>query len=233
MSTPLITISESANVKEAIALMQAEKIKRLPVVRGGRIVGILSRADLLRGFAGLDGPRGDSGFDPFMGVDRDFAAAGSEPQPPASPPPAPATPTLTAADFRQSVVAAQEHAHEALRHARIEARERHRHDVEEARAAHISESFWRGMLLNARHAAERGELELMILRFPREVCGDAGRMIDNGEAGWETTLHGEAADVFRRWALELKPRGFHLRARTLDYPGGLPGDIGLFLSWGA
>jgi hypothetical protein len=32
----------------------------------------------------------------------------------------------------------------------------------------------------------------------------------------------------------LKPNGFRLaaRVRVLDYPGGMPGDVGLFLHWG-
>jgi hypothetical protein len=30
---------------------------------------------------------------------------------------------------------------------------------------------------------------------------------------------------------DLKPNGFRLVARVLDFPDGLPGDIGLFLSW--
>jgi hypothetical protein len=30
---------------------------------------------------------------------------------------------------------------------------------------------------------------------------------------------------------ELKPLGFKLNAQILDYPGGMPGDIGLYLRW--
>jgi hypothetical protein len=30
----------------------------------------------------------------------------------------------------------------------------------------------------------------------------------------------------------LKLNGFRLAARVLDFPGGMPGDIGLFLVWG-
>jgi hypothetical protein len=39
------------------------------------------------------------------------------------------------------------------------------------------------------------------------------------------TLRGEAEH-------DLKPCGFHLSARVLDFPDGMPGDIGLFLGWG-
>jgi len=47
------------------------------------------------------------------------------------------------------------------------------------------------------------------------------------------TLCGEAAEIHLRWERELKPRGFVLGARVLDFPEGVPGDIGLFLIWGS
>jgi hypothetical protein len=30
---------------------------------------------------------------------------------------------------------------------------------------------------------------------------------------------------------ELAPRGFQLKAQILDWPGGIPGDVGWFLAW--
>lgn len=233
MSAPVISVSEATDIAEAVRLMGLERIKRLPVTRAGKLVGIISRADLLRGLAHMPASRlsmADDAMGLFDSIDAHYARSHAIPNGQASPPAAPVS-TLTAAEFRQSVEVAQLHAQEAQRLARQQARQHHQHEVEVAREAHISDSFWRAMLLNARHAAERGEMELQILRFPREVCSDGGRAIDNSEAGWETTLHGEAAELFRRWAMELKPRGFHIKARTLDYPNGFPGDIGLFLSW--
>ena len=47
------------------------------------------------------------------------------------------------------------------------------------------------------------------------------------------TLRGEAAEIYLRWERDLKPHGFRLAARVLDFPGGMPGDIGLFLIPGA
>jgi len=37
-------------------------------------------------------------------------------------------------------------------------------------------------------------------------------------------------ELYARWCDQLSPRGFHLAARVLDFPGGKPGDVGLFLS---
>jgi hypothetical protein len=38
--------------------------------------------------------------------------------------------------------------------------------------------------------------------------------------------------LYLGWERDLKPRGFRLAARMVDFPGGMPGDIGLFLIWG-
>lgn len=235
MSSPVISVNEHTDITEAVQLMIAHRIKRLPVTHAGKLVGIVARADMLHALTRLpNGPGAVNGAETsglFEGIDRDFARNGA-PHPAAAPtPPQPPVTTLTADEFRHAVEAAKEHVVEERRAAKREALERHLHDIEAARDAHVSESNWRTVLLNARHAAERGDTELQVLRFPREVCSDAGRAVDNAEEGWETTLHGEAADIFRRWATELKPAGFHLRARTVEYPNGFPGDIGLFLSW--
>ena len=74
--------------------------------------------------------------------------------------------------------------------------------------------------------------ELLLLRFPHDLCSDGGRAINAPEPDWPSTLRGEAAEVYLRWQRELKPQGFQLAARILDFPGGLIGDVGLFLVWG-
>jgi CBS domain-containing protein len=54
MSAPAITISPGRQVHEAAALMIAESVNRLPVVEDGKLVGILTRADVVRAFARTD-----------------------------------------------------------------------------------------------------------------------------------------------------------------------------------
>jgi hypothetical protein len=84
----------------------------------------------------------------------------------------------------------------------------------------------------AMHAeAERGGTKHLALRVPCGICTDGGRMINSGQPGWPATLRGEAADLYRFWQMELKPQGFHLWAEILDFPNGMPGDVGLTLSW--
>lgn len=55
MTAPAITITADRLVAEAAALMLDRRINRLPVVEGARLVGIVTRADLVRAFIRDDG----------------------------------------------------------------------------------------------------------------------------------------------------------------------------------
>jgi len=50
MSRGLISVTEDASVEQVASLMGLHGIRRVPVVRGGQLVGTVSRADLLRLF---------------------------------------------------------------------------------------------------------------------------------------------------------------------------------------
>jgi hypothetical protein len=80
-------------------------------------------------------------------------------------------------------------------------------------------------------AAERGERELQVLRFSSEFCTDGGRAINNFEPHWPDTLTGFAKRAHEFWQKELQPLGYKVRAQILDFPGGMPGDVGIYLSW--
>ncbi len=54
MSSPALTIGPDRSVAEAAATMLRRGVNRLPVVDDGRLVGIVTRADLVRGFARSD-----------------------------------------------------------------------------------------------------------------------------------------------------------------------------------
>ncbi len=54
MTAPAITIAPRHRVDAAAALMLDCGVNRLPVVDGGRLVGIVTRADLVRAFAATD-----------------------------------------------------------------------------------------------------------------------------------------------------------------------------------
>ena len=51
MTAAVVTISASTPVREVVELMQQHGIKRVPVLEGERVIGIVSKADLLRGLA--------------------------------------------------------------------------------------------------------------------------------------------------------------------------------------
>ncbi|MDI6892562.1 MAG: CBS domain-containing protein [Actinomycetota bacterium] len=48
MSTNLIYATEDAPIEEIATLMLEKRIKRLPILRDGKLVGIISRADVLK-----------------------------------------------------------------------------------------------------------------------------------------------------------------------------------------
>ena len=82
-----------------------------------------------------------------------------------------------------------------------------------------------------RRAAEEGKSEVMAFRFPSEWCTDKGRAINNFEPHWPETLTGFAKRGYEYYEQELRPAGYKARAQVLDFPSGVPGDVGIFLSW--
>ncbi|WP_232479137.1 hypothetical protein [Roseomonas rosulenta] len=86
-------------------------------------------------------------------------------------------------------------------------------------------------LLRIRRAFEAGERELMLLKFPSVLCEDGGRRINNHLDGWQDTLPGVMHKIYEWWDRDLKPGGFTFSARVIDFPGGMPGDVGIFIGW--
>lgn len=83
-----------------------------------------------------------------------------------------------------------------------------------------------------RQAAQRGETELMVMRFPNALCSDHGRAINNAEPSWPETLTGRPRQAYELWRDHLRDGGFKLTAMIIEWPGGMPGDVGFFLKWG-
>jgi hypothetical protein len=80
-------------------------------------------------------------------------------------------------------------------------------------------------------AVEDGRTSVQVLRFPNHLCSDNGRAINQAEAGWEKTLTGRPKELYEFWERRMKPLGYHLRYEIVDFPGGMPGDVGITLSW--
>lgn len=251
MSRPLISIGPKASVQEIAEAMHAHRVKRLPVIEDGQIIGVVSRADLLSVVESLPKVRLEeepgAGFLSFLesliggsslrgGMDRPSAAAHADGgairivQAPASAP----SPVqqFSAKDFQSRVISYKAETVDHKERERKAAALDRRRQVKALVDAHVNAQIWQDMLDHARLAASDGETEYLLLRFPSDLCTDGGRRIDVAEEGWEETLRGEAADLYDRWRKELKPQGFGLSARIVSYVDGIIGDIGLFLTWG-
>jgi CBS domain-containing protein len=241
MSKPVITVGEDTGAGEIARMLAAYRIKRVPVVRKGQVVGIVSRENLLRWLANEESHRdvkpkegavarvlGDA----LAPLKWHFERPHHENEAGATPMTQPDEPSSGAADFRRLVLdfeSKEARRHEDLRHS---AEEEQKHKAADLIGQHISEESWRNLIQGARTAAEQGQKEYQLLRFPSQLCSDGGRAINAPDPDWPSTLRGEAAEVFQRWSHDLKPQGFHLAARVVDFPDGVPGDIGLFLVWG-
>ena len=240
MSAPLITVGENTSTGDIARLLKDHQVKRVPVVRDGRIVGIVSRANLLGALISAEErlvPRREhsSLSDALASLDDQFLHRRNLPDTHEPPPPAdPADQAVPlVADFQGLVSDFKRHEREQREALGQAAAERRGQEVKELIDQHILDEKWRALLHEARVAAQRGEKQLVLMRFPSELCSDGGRAINVAEPGWPATLRGAAAEMYLRWERDLKPHGFHLTASVLEFPDGMPGDIGLFLIWGA
>ena len=82
-----------------------------------------------------------------------------------------------------------------------------------------------------KRAVDNGLTEVRVGRLPNQLFTDRGRAINQQEAGWENTLTGLAKEVFEFWQQYLQPRGYKIKYEIVDFPDGMPGDIGITLSW--
>jgi hypothetical protein len=80
-------------------------------------------------------------------------------------------------------------------------------------------------------AAEQGSQQVQIITFPANYCNDRGRRINNNEPDWPNSLEGFAKKAYEFYEKELKPLGYRAHVEIIDYPGGMPGNVGMFLKW--
>lgn len=234
MSAPVVTVTEHAHVSEIGKLLGTHKIKRVPVLRDGQIVGIVSRADLIRALT-VQSPAPSAHHGGLFDWGNHRSSHDEHAEPKARPTDSASIARQkanTASDFRSLVEAAMSNKAAELEAARRASQGGQDHKIQEAIEHHVTDDHWRDLLIQARQAAAHGETELLVLRFPAKLCSDSGRAINVPEPDWPATLRGEAAETYLRFERELRPLGFHLIARVLDFPRGFIGDIGLFLHWG-
>lgn len=80
-------------------------------------------------------------------------------------------------------------------------------------------------------AVANGLTEVQVYRFPNTLCTDRGRAINQQEPGWEATLTGLPKEMYEFWDRQLRPLGYKLKVQIIDFPGGMPGDVGITLKW--
>jgi hypothetical protein len=80
-------------------------------------------------------------------------------------------------------------------------------------------------------AVSNGQTEVQVYRFPNQLCTDHGRAINQQEPGWEKTLTGLPKEMYEFWDRRLRPLGYKLKFQIVDWPGGMPGDVGISLKW--
>ena len=139
---------------------------------------------------------------------------------------------LSAADLNALV--------ERHQQARAAAEKKHTEEAQAAKKAllkqlekpvQITEQQVANALAKFRNAAAAGQSELVVFSFPSQLCTDRGRMINNALEGWQETLVGTPRSIYEAWQRYLKDEGYRFGARVLDYVDGMPGEIGLVISW--
>lgn len=73
--------------------------------------------------------------------------------------------------------------------------------------------------------------EVQVYRFPNRLCSDGGRAINQGELGWQDTLSGIPREIHSLWQRHFRDKGYRLRVEIVDFPDGMPGDVGMTLTW--
>jgi hypothetical protein len=91
----------------------------------------------------------------------------------------------------------------------------------------------RAMIRNlVMNAVKKGEMEALVYSFPSSLCTDDGRAINNLKPEWPETLQGKAKELYDLFEKVAKPAGYRLKAQIVNFPGGMPGDVGFFICWG-
>lgn len=96
---------------------------------------------------------------------------------------------------------------------------------------HVTEKERAMVMRLVTNAVNEGKTEALVYSFPSELTTDGGRAINNNEPDWPSTLQGKAKEFFDRYLAVAKPKGYKLKAMIINFPGGMPGEVGLFIDW--
>ena len=87
-------------------------------------------------------------------------------------------------------------------------------------------------LVIIQRAIQNGLTQVQFYRFPNTLCTDRGRAINQQERNFASTLTGVPKEIYEFWDRQMRPLGYKLQFQIVDFPGGVPGDVGITLKWG-
>ncbi len=80
-------------------------------------------------------------------------------------------------------------------------------------------------------AVNNGFTQVQVYRFPNRLLTDRSRAINQQEADFASSLTGLPKAIYDFWARHLRPLGYKLQFQIVDFPNGVPGDVGITLKW--
>ena len=126
---------------------------------------------------------------------------------------------------------AEKASEDARRHAAAEAEKKAFLDKLTAPSGVSEEERMKRAAAIIERAVASGLTEVLVMRFPNSLCTDRGRAINQLEPDWETTLTGLPKELYDFWNRQLRPLGYKLKVQIIDFPDGVPGDVGMTLKW--
>lgn len=138
---------------------------------------------------------------------------------------------LSAEELRMSILRKEMERMDEARNARDAEEKKHEAFAQDFLHHHVSDEEIAMVRRLVANAVKDGKFEAMVYSFPSDLCTDQGRAINNSDPRWPETLQGKAKEFFDRYEELGRPQGYKLRAMVINFPGGIPGDIGLFLNW--
>jgi hypothetical protein len=142
-----------------------------------------------------------------------------------------ALPTAQEMMEKLALAEADKASEEARKHAAAEAEKKALLDKLTKPSGVSDEEALKRVALIVERAVSNGLTEVQVFRFPNTLCTDHGRAINQQEPGWEETLTGLPKEMYEFWDRQLRPLGYKLRVQIIDFPGGMPGDVGISLKW--
>ena len=132
---------------------------------------------------------------------------------------------------RLALAEAEKASVEARKHAAAEAEKKALLDKLTKPSGVSDEEALRRVKIIVERAVANGLTEVQVYRFPNALCTDHGRAINQQEPGWETTLTGLPKEMYEFWDRQLRALGYKLKVQIVDFPDGMPGDVGITLKW--